>query len=85
MIFSISSFPKLYNEDSTIIDKIFFWIIVCIEIVLFFYAISFAIKCTNSISEQFIHSIFAAVFTIPYVFLQTLFSPDTCKRKIFNY
>lgn len=45
-----------------------------LEILVMFYAIGIAIKCTKGGSERVIHIVLAIAFTFPYVLLSLLFN-----------
>ena len=47
---------------------------VFLELVLFFYAISIVMKCTNPGPERFVHFTLAVMFTIPYMLFQMTFN-----------
>ena len=47
---------------------------VFLELVLFFYAISIVMKCTNPGPERFVHFTLAVMFTAPYMLFQMTFN-----------
>jgi|MDTC01.1.fsa_nt_gb NADH:ubiquinone oxidoreductase subunit 3 (subunit A) len=49
-------------------------IFLVLEIIVLFYAISIALKCTRPGPERIVHIVLAITFTLPYVLLNVMFN-----------
>ena len=50
------------------------------ELILLYFAIYIALKCSTSRSERIVNFVLATTFTLPYMLLNNLFNP--CSQKI---
>jgi len=64
-------FTDAINSFLVIIALIFF----LFELLLLYFAIYIAIKCSKSREERIVNFVLAIIFTIPYVLLNILFNP----------
>lgn len=90
---ALQAIPKkahiIKNDGNAVMDstkhfKIFFLIIaiifVIMELLVLFYAVNMAIKCTKAGHERTVHFVLATVFTFPYALISMFFSPLCQKR-----
>ena len=75
-----STNPK---KDDIYSSNYFRYIVFFIELVLIYFAIKIAIKCTKSTSETLVHLILAILFPVPYLLLIISFNP--CAFTTVNY
>lgn len=56
-------------------------IFLILELILLYFAVSIAMKCSNTKAERIVNFIMAVTFTLPYVLIKTTFDP--CSKKLF--
>ncbi len=66
-----NGFTRAFDTFVLALSIIFF----IFELVLLYFAIFIAIKCSKSREEKIINFVLAITFTIPYVFFSILFNP----------
>lgn len=59
-----------FDTAFLVIALVFF----ALEILVLFFAINIAIKCTHGGAERIVHIVLATVFTLPYMLLSVLFN-----------
>ena len=73
------------NSDSTLfkgLTIVFALVVLMIELLLLFYSVGIALRCTKPGTERFVHIVLVIMFPFPYALVSVIANP--CAKKYLN-
>lgn len=72
-----------HEKKPSLVYLVLATLLLVIEFMVLFYAITIALSCGESNAEKFLHVILALFFTLPYLTAMLIFQP--CAKKSINF